>query len=355
MRTEPINRFSALLYGSILDQSKVNDLLVELDQHISSVNVGLSWINHTTGLSTYSGSKAPEDLVRLWMESYEHEPWSKAGKQKGIAGSRPESSLSEEVLANRSLRGTWFYNDIYRIADVEHCANCAWLTPAFEVVLVANRSAKQAQFDECDKKLFEALEPHIENYAKLLWEREALEQRENLNSLTATLRRENILDAEPDFATRIEQSSGARIRNRRIELKSSAQHLQFQKAISQIYEGSGGGSWINRSFQIDPELFLHIEPFEITTSNFSRDRLIKVRLFKSEIHRTHATQVLELLTRAERDLCMALSQGNSLTEYAEVNSKSIHTVRTQMKTIFRKTGIRSQRELLVELQKTSSK
>lgn len=52
------------------------------------------------------------------------------------------------------------------------------------------------------------------------------------------------------------------------------------------------------------------------------------------------------LTQAEIRLVLALERGDSLAEFAEANSLSLHTVRSQLKSIFSKTNTHRQHELV---------
>jgi len=58
------------------------------------------------------------------------------------------------------------------------------------------------------------------------------------------------------------------------------------------------------------------------------------------------------LTGAEADLALALRGGASLKEYADQRHVSLHTVRNQLKSIFDKTGIHRQAELVALLSRT---
>jgi len=57
-------------------------------------------------------------------------------------------------------------------------------------------------------------------------------------------------------------------------------------------------------------------------------------------------QMLFGLTRAEARLAVALMDGRSLSETAEIHSVSLETVRSQLKSIFQKTGTTRQGELI---------
>ena len=59
--------------------------------------------------------------------------------------------------------------------------------------------------------------------------------------------------------------------------------------------------------------------------------------------------LLHGLTPAEQRLASALCTGESLRRYADSRQLSIHTARNQLKSVFSKTGVRSQNELIVYL------
>lgn len=52
------------------------------------------------------------------------------------------------------------------------------------------------------------------------------------------------------------------------------------------------------------------------------------------------------LTKAEIKIIILISEGNTLQAISEISNTSIHTVRTQLKSIFQKTNIRRQQELV---------
>ena len=59
-----------------------------------------------------------------------------------------------------------------------------------------------------------------------------------------------------------------------------------------------------------------------------------------------ALKSLFLLTEAEARIAQALAEGMTIKEYADKLELSEHTVRSQVKNIFRKCAVRSQAELL---------
>lgn len=63
----------------------------------------------------------------------------------------------------------------------------------------------------------------------------------------------------------------------------------------------------------------------------------------------HALSTLYGLTSAEVRLCRALSEGLTLSEAADRACVSRHTVRSQLKSVFRKCGVSSQAQLMVRL------
>ena len=54
-------------------------------------------------------------------------------------------------------------------------------------------------------------------------------------------------------------------------------------------------------------------------------------------------------TSAEAQVCEELKKGNSIQEIADIRSVSIETVRTQVKCVFQKTGVKSQAKLVALL------
>lgn len=57
-----------------------------------------------------------------------------------------------------------------------------------------------------------------------------------------------------------------------------------------------------------------------------------------------------VLTRAERQVCDYIFQGISISEIAEKRHTSLHTTRTQLRSVYRKLGVGNQQELLIKLQ-----
>jgi DNA-binding CsgD family transcriptional regulator len=62
-----------------------------------------------------------------------------------------------------------------------------------------------------------------------------------------------------------------------------------------------------------------------------------------------APELWERLTRAERDVVIAVSSGLSNNEIAVSYRKSSRTVESQLRAIYRKLGLASRRELVVAL------
>lgn len=73
--------------------------------------------------------------------------------------------------------------------------------------------------------------------------------------------------------------------------------------------------------------------------------------YTSGTQRLDSPTVLDL-TRAERAVCLSLQYHLSVKQIAQLRGVSVHTIRSQLRSIFRKLGVKSQHELLLRLDVT---
>lgn len=272
--------------------------------------------------------------------------------------------LGEEIWPEDQFRKSLFFNEFLAKVDIRQGA--FFVTPGgskhFES-LSLYRGPSEAAFSSDGLGLLVALELHLQTAFAIRRRLAGLEAAvedfetsfDKLNSAIV------LLDAQrrPVFVSSAAQrlfreQNGCRRSSSGISAASPVENDRLQEAISKaVISGIGRVYWPGIAVRISRSdgnpLCVFAAPLVAEPGNLHRRAVAILFIKDPDSRRTISSEVLRELygmTRAECRLALLLQQGNSLSEAAAIVGVSGHTVRSQMKSVFQKTGTRRQSQLM---------
>jgi DNA-binding CsgD family transcriptional regulator/PAS domain-containing protein len=359
-----------LIYGAALGQNSWHDILKRLEREFPGVRFGL-WghdlrANRNIGL-VYQGFDPA--AMEPWINYYSKiNPWA-----PGLA-SAPVGAIhfAEQLLSREELLATEYYND--------------WIRPQEDVLTGVGLTVYS------DAERFFALTTNIrardETKLKEALARALVELGPHLSRAFALTRavRESISSHQLEAALEVMTAAALLLdgRGRVIFFNSAARSLlarqsglsidaggfltfsdpTAQLAVSRLLSAMGSADYgsIPSSFDAreneeDEQLRVRLVPFRDAAEAdpaalFSAPRRPAVLAFiepaEEVVEKRAQRQLLNhfRLSQTESDLALALCRGEKLTDVASRRRVSIHTVRNQLKSVFTKTGVSSQGQLV---------
>jgi len=357
-----------LTYEAATDRSRWNDFL-RLFGEVVHAPSAVFLIHDKTRQK--ANASAVRGVDPGWVKSYQEyfvtiNPWL-----EGRPFRRGFVAVGEQILNDRELVRTEFYNDFLRPQDWFHsCGVLIAQDQLTESEITAVRSRRAGGFTSDELALFEYLAPHLQ-YAVRIHNRIAgLES--GLNAATAALDRfpTGIVAVDSDAkviltnraADAILQRADGLLSRDGLRAASRQETAKLRNAIAAVCMQRDSGI-------LKPETVIRIyrpsglKPLEVLVCPLpSQSSLRKggaaAALFITDPEEgatldSRALHQLFGLTPAEIRLCIALVKGKSVEEYALEAGISSNTARTHVKRIYAKTGVRRQSEL-VRLLLTSS-
>ncbi len=228
-----------------------------------------------------------------------------------------------------------------------------------------SRRKNEKRFAERQRQLLEALTPHlkraIELYAKLnrtTSERDVYAGAVNQLSVASLILDEQgrLLSANPVGQALLDQGEGLALKDDHLFIEGRDNNQALQEALTTITRAQQQGETsVVRALRVPrpagrADLGLVVRP--VPTSQWSEGQAspsAAVFISDPDLQESTSGQILgELfeLTPAEANLATLLARGLSLAEVSSAQGISQHTARAQLKSIFAKTGVSRQAELV---------
>lgn len=257
------------------------------------------------------------------------------------------------------FRRSEFYNDWARPQGIEHgLCGVVHADRAQQVQLLVQRTREPGHFDRQAQRFVNELVPHIERsimLSRLLGERDMfavaaallpdhpalLLLDENLKTTFVSASAEALLAGTPAMAL-----TQGRLRARRVDVDQRLQCLLLECRRTAQADGRSPGGTLS----CGGGLRVEVMPITPTTDHaLLRDRLAVVAVSLSVIHEAADSWQAWGLSPRERELANALVAGQSLADYATARGITRETARSQLKSLFNKTGTHRQHELVALL------
>jgi DNA-binding CsgD family transcriptional regulator len=368
-----------LTYEAAADPSRWTDFLRRFSETIHAPSA--TFLIHNNSLSENNGQKANTftsvGIEPAWIRSYEEyfvtiNPWlADRPFRRGVV------AVGDEILKDRELVRTEFYNDFLRPQNWFYC--CGVLTAQDRSTtseITALRSRRAGSFTSNEVALFEYLAPHLQRSVRIHNRIAGLES--GLNTATAALDRfpTGIVAVNSDAKVVLMNRAADSILKRRDGLMSGdglmsrdglrtatrQETALLRNAVAAVSTPMGSGIPM-------PETLLQVDrpsgaaPYEVlvaplpSSSSLRRDATAVLFITDPEAEApldSRKLRILFRLTPAEVRLSRALVRGQSVAEYAHETGVSSNTARTHVKRIYSKTGVRRQSELVRLLLKSSA-
>lgn len=360
-QTKLSNLFGTL-YDAAADPALWESFLQELARNVRADSAGLVMVDARKDLFFLSRSwNVDPEATRLYQAHYGSvDVWA----QRGLL--RPSGTVenSEALCAVSELQRTEIYNDLMRRFDIEHglfCVidntQCRWAS----VSLYRGRSSTPFQYSE--NQVLRLLAPHLQRAFRLQ------SRFSELKNKSATL--QQALDALQTGVIFLGSQGEIAVMNRCAErivaqrdgLLATRNHLSAehapesallaatiqQAAATSNGHGTSAGGTVLISRRMRPPLQLLISPIHNSSAPTSKP-VATVVFINDPLQHTRpnqtALQTGYRLTPAECRVSLLLSDGRTLKEIADMIGVTQNTIRSQIKSIFSKTGVRRQGELI---------
>jgi DNA-binding CsgD family transcriptional regulator/PAS domain-containing protein len=318
------------------------------DEHVVSGQFGLS----------------PEEQ-RLYREHYgAMDEWFLGSRKVVHTGWVGPGQL---LVSDEALAKSEFYNDYLRHNDdaFHLCSAMPFVEPNALAALSISRPRKVGPFGESHLRLLRLLLPHLQRALQLHREFVALRRRSSMleSSLdqvtTAILFVDvtgRILVANRSAAALLQKRDGLLATRDGLRANTPRESAHLEKLIRAVAatgnsEGlsAGGAVQVTRKPPRMP-LSVLVAPIKLDLSNLTPQRPVAAVFITDPEQRIEPSgEILRRLysvTPAEQKLAALLAQGLSLRQAAETRRVTIGTARSQLKSIFRKTNVSSQSQLV---------
>ena len=272
----------------------------------------------------------------------------------------------EDILPDKELMRSDYYLhylqpiDLFRILGVDTAEPDGMLAR-----LRFSRRRSEARFTRRDRKLLELITPHLRQairiYAKLnrmTSERDVYAGAVSQLSVATIILDEQgrVLNTNAVARALLEQGDALSLRGERLHIEGRDINKELQQALANIIMAQQSGkASVVRALRVPrpaggSDLGLVIRPVPTTQwSEGQSSPCAAVFISDPDLQQPASQQILgDLfeLTPAEANLAMLLARGLSLAEVSNAQNISQHTARAQLKSIFAKTGVSRQAELV---------
>lgn len=357
-----LSRLLSSLYDAAGNASLWPSFLQQLGGATQSNQAGILLHNLTDGdhgISLQWGVEA--SVARSYQEYFgAHDVWIQKAAPLVHEG---WLATSEEICPFEELSRSEFYNDYLRPNAMDHAMWGVLENSPSRIINVGLYRDLRRPFGSKDLELLRFLAPHIIRAFRLyLYLSELKARADNLQHALDRVAtgiillgdQGRILHTNQKAAQLLAESNGLKIvhgclQAERVSEKNELEHLVSQAQATSKGTGLGPGGAITISRGLRPALHLLISPVR----NIALDSAAPVHaiVFVSDPSQKARPQTVILqalfgLTPAESRLALLLCDGHTPPEIADLIGVSTNTLKTQLTSIYRKTGTSRQSQLV---------
>ena len=349
------------IYASVLDKTVWSIVVEQLADCLSASSAMLRLQNnHNKQMQFYNAF----NLDRSWLPAYckhfiKQDPFLHLLEQRPI-GSLDASHLH---IPNNVLHQTEFYNDFMRPQDIAYAAGGFIAKFGDSVLYVgAQRSTKRGHFDKHEIDILKTITPHLKRAVEINFHINKLEDQllvtssimDNVSVGIITITKDLIpLQVNSIADSLIKGPSEITLRHGQLHSNNhhnnNALNTLLNKATSSDTPQSGTLSIYEKNGQMTHLLVIPVNR-ECAAQHLDDSRTAAIIFIGAQIkHKKLSKQIISMLyglTPQEARLATSLAQGYSLEEITQSHGVSINTTRSQLKSIFNKTGVKRQGELI---------
>ncbi len=310
------------------------------------------------GVQVNTDAKAHKAFVEHYVNLC---PW-RPGLAKLPPG-RFYSSFLDGICDQKTFYQSEFFNDWARELDIHHGASgTVWQHDGQTIQMFMQRTGGQGHFTRAETNAFNALTPHIRRALRLeaiMHQRRQqqgyLEKQGRFSAMLLVNARGEVVHASESAWQILQAEPGIRMHARKLRLQDKAGQDQLDRLIAASF-GCGmshapvtGGVvplWrygrtplLMQVMPLHPDADRNLIPVPAHAAIYLVDGEQETQIDLNKL-----TSLLDL-TRAEARVAALVAQGEKPAEIAASGNVSIHTVRSQIKSIFIKTEVSSQAQL----------
>jgi len=272
----------------------------------------------------------------------------------------------EDMLPDSELMASDYYIHYLKPIDLFRILGVDTMEPGGMLArLRLSRRRSEPRFSDSDKQLIETITPHLQRaiqiYAKL--NRTASERDlyagavDQLCVATIILDEQaRLLNTNAIAQVMLDEGDGIQLKGQHLHIDGKDTNIRLQAALREIIKAQQKSEpCVVRAFRVPrspgrADLGLVIRPVPVSQwSEGQSSPCAAIFISDPDLQDSASQHVLgELLdlTPAESNLAILLARGLSLAEVSEAQNISPHTARAQLKSIFAKTGVSRQAELV---------
>lgn len=314
----------------------------------------------------------PEAALRVWADKYiKHDIWVHAGMQKGLVREGNVVTDRDLVPEHEFLQSVIYREHLKALGVARLCVGVIFDPASFGVhmtVFAVYRDVTEPPFGDADVERMRALVPHLSRSLGVMFRLRDAELR-TAASLAALDRLTSgvlLIGSELDvvFANAaarklLAQGAGIRLEGSNGSSRLRARDPQLSQALAralaeatregvaaphfsrslQVPSANGSGALVMQ-FAPLPESHTFDAPAEVRAIAFVADPNAPPELDETTLRNVYGA------TQAEARLARQLVAGKTLAEAAEEQGIAVATVRTQLASLFQKTGTSRQGDLI---------
>ncbi len=273
------------------------------------------------------------------------------------------SSFLDGICDQKTFYRSEFFNDWARHLDIHHGASgTVWQHDGQTIQMFMQRTGGQGHFTRDETNAFNALAPHIRRALRLeaiMHQRKQqqtfLEQQGRFSAMLLVNARGEVVYAAEPARVILREEQGIRLHARKLRLRDKASQENLDRLLSASFDignthapvtGGVVAVWrlgrtplLMQVIPLHPDADSNLVPVPAHAAIYLIDGELE-----TEVDLEKLASLLDL-TPAEARIASLISQGEKPADIAVSCQVSIHTVRSQIKSIFTKTEVSTQAQL----------
>jgi DNA-binding CsgD family transcriptional regulator len=365
-KEEDISTLLGLIYDAASDATLWRPLIEGLARRTGSTSAALVIQAFDEDLYAISGSwRLPEEFLNAYREYYHHlDIWADVvvpNREKYPSG---YVCTSESLCPAPEMKKKEFYNDLLVRGGIEHALfELVENSKSCVAAVALYRDKSHVEFGDSELKILQFLAPHLRRafdlyrgFATLKSRAEGVERALDMVSTGVVLldSKCRIVLANHVAEAILAEKDGLLFEQKGLSAENAEESARLTGAIRQAAltsegKGASAGGMFFVSRRCRPPLELRISPIRNSQVDGARRTAAVVLITDPLWTQRPERQMLRNsygLTPAECRIALLLSDGKSPRQICETVGVTENTVRSQIKSIFSKTGVRRQSELI---------
>ena len=273
------------------------------------------------------------------------------------------SSFLDGICDQKTFYQSEFFNDWARELDIHHGASgTIWQHEGQTIQMFMQRTGGQGHFNRAETNAFNALAPHIRRALRLeaimhqrKQQQDYLEQQGRFSAMLLLNARSEMVYATESAWKILQEEPAIRMHARKLRLQEKAGQDLLDKLLTASFDGANvhapvtGGVVPIWRYGRTP-LLMQVMPLHPDADGGLMPVPAHVAIYlvdgeqESQVDLDKLASLLDL-TPAEARVAALVAQGEKPVNIATMSNVSLHTVRSQIKSIFIKTDVSSQAQL----------